>query len=84
MAEIATKQTVTRPASFSAISEKVTAATAAVAVSEIGVWIIESTARIDIPAGIEVAIGVVCVFAAGFFVKETLPAGTELTVKEKV
>jgi hypothetical protein len=36
------------------------------AVAEVGIWIVESAARIDIPAGVEAAIAIIVVAGLGF------------------
>lgn len=52
------------------ISEKVTASTAAVAITTVGIWIVEATANIDVPSFVEVAVATVAVFAAGYLKRD--------------
>lgn len=55
-------------------STKVTAATAAVAVAVIGVWLIEYFGGVDLPTAVEGAAGIVLTFLAGYFVPERNPS----------
>lgn len=56
-----------------AIHDKVAASTVGAALSQILVWVFETTVHTDVPAGIEVAWATLCTFALGFFVKESKP-----------
>jgi H+/Cl- antiporter ClcA len=57
---------------------KVVAGSVGVPVAAILVYLIEVTSKVDIPTGIETAIGLVMVFVLGYFVPERTEIGGQL------
>jgi hypothetical protein len=55
-------------------TDKVTAATAAVAATAIVVWVVEYATGIDIPSLVEGAVATVAVFGAGYLKRDSIPS----------